>query len=96
MALLQVIYGKGHPWRILVVCILLNRAQGKQARPVLDKFFYHWPGPRAVQKACVEGISRCGRYAQEAYDMLVLGKRWHWPEDPKLRRHMELLESWPI
>ena len=39
----------------------------------------------------VTGYSGCGVYAQEAYDMLVLGRRWRWPKDPVLRRRMEEL-----
>lgn len=45
MALLQEEFGQNHPWRVLVVCILLNRTQGAQARPVLEEFLRRWPTP---------------------------------------------------
>lgn len=128
MVLLQEEFGRNNPWRILVICILLNRTQGQQARPVLKEFFYRWPGPRALAGADIEDIEKviaplglikragylkkmtaqylvkrpdldvtgyagCGLYAQEAYDMLILGRRWRWPMDIKLCERMREMLS---
>jgi methyl-CpG-binding domain protein 4 len=38
--------GRPHaPWRVLVVCILLNMTHGRQVRPMIDRFFDHCTGP---------------------------------------------------
>lgn len=36
------------PWRILVVCMLLNKTHGRQVRPMIDEFFAKWPDPQTV------------------------------------------------
>lgn len=38
-------------WRILVVCQLLNRTNGNQVRPMIDRFFLRWPSPTALLMA---------------------------------------------
>lgn len=48
--LLQEKYWNNDPWRILVICILLNRTQGKTAEPVIQAFFKRWPTAEAVEK----------------------------------------------
>lgn len=129
MYLLQEEFGQDSPWRILVVCILLNRTQGPQARPIVEEFFRRWPNPNAFyvmadpkdvsalvgklglakRASYLMDMTRqylfhnegdhviryagCGAYAQEAYDMLILGRRWRWPMDPVLKARMkELLD----
>lgn len=40
------------PWRLLAVCILLNRTNGmKQVKPMLADFFDNWPNPHALLNA---------------------------------------------
>lgn len=47
------------PWRLLVVCILLNRTDGmKQVKPVLADFFDEWPTPERFIDAPPEDIRR--------------------------------------
>jgi methyl-CpG-binding domain protein 4 len=41
--LLQEKYYNGDPWRVLVVCILLNRTTGRTADPILRTLFEAWP-----------------------------------------------------
>lgn len=36
------------PWKILVICILLNLTNHKQVEPILDQLFSKWPSPRAL------------------------------------------------
>lgn len=43
------------PWRILVVCALLNRTHGRQVRPMVEEFFERWPSPERVVKT-TEGM----------------------------------------
>lgn len=43
MQLLQEKYDNNDPWRILLICILLNRTQGKTAGPIIKRFFEQWP-----------------------------------------------------
>lgn len=45
------------PWRILVVCALLNRTHGRQVRPMIDKLFELCPSPTAmVERAKSEEV----------------------------------------
>lgn len=43
------------PWRILVVCALLNRTHGRQVRPMIGEFFERWPSPQRVMQS-VDGM----------------------------------------
>lgn len=49
--LLQEKYWNGDPWRILVICVLLNRTQGGTAEPVIKRFFELWPTAESVPAA---------------------------------------------
>lgn len=51
MTLLQVRAGGGDPWRIAVICILLNRTSWLQVEPVLPMLFGRWPSPGALSSA---------------------------------------------
>jgi methyl-CpG-binding domain protein 4 len=47
---LQAQYGSA-PWRVLVVCALLNLTSRDQVRPVLGELFDRWPHPEAMALA---------------------------------------------
>lgn len=44
---LQAPFGSS-PWRVLVVCALLNLTSRDQVRPILDELFGRWPHPEAM------------------------------------------------
>jgi methyl-CpG-binding domain protein 4 len=47
------------PWKLLAVCILLNRTNGvKQVKPMLADFFEAWPGPKAFLSAPVSDVKQ--------------------------------------
>jgi methyl-CpG-binding domain protein 4 len=48
--LLQLEY-RHEPWRLLVVCVLLNVTSARQAEPVARVLFRRWPDARAVAAA---------------------------------------------
>lgn len=37
---------KHYPWRVLVVCTLLNQTHGRGVRPMVDEFFSRTPNPQ--------------------------------------------------
>lgn len=44
--------GQSHyGWKTLVACILMNRATGDQARPVLKELLDRWPSPNELSRA---------------------------------------------
>lgn len=45
------------PWKLLVVCILLNRTQGVQVRRVLPLLFERYPSPRIMAKASASQLA---------------------------------------
>lgn len=34
-----------YPWRVMVVCMMLNQTHGRQVRPLFGRFFELWPRP---------------------------------------------------
>ena len=40
-----------YPWRVLVACVLLNRTQGSQVRPMVMGLFRCYPTPQALAAA---------------------------------------------
>lgn len=47
---------KHYPWRVLVVCTLLNRTHGRQIRPIVDELFRRCPNPIAMLDADITDI----------------------------------------
>lgn len=43
--------GPNVEWKMLVACILLNRATAKVARPIFDRILQRWPTPEAMADA---------------------------------------------
>ena len=41
-------FGQHYPWRVMVSCVLLNRTQRNQVRPILDKVWEMLPTPDAL------------------------------------------------
>lgn len=39
------------PWRVLVCCILLNRTNGREVRPMIESLFERYPTPEALNRA---------------------------------------------
>lgn len=45
----------GHyPWRVMIVCILLNQTHGRQVRPMIDEFWSLVPGPGEMLTMCAD------------------------------------------
>ena len=53
--LLQEKYWNNDPWRVLIICILLNRTQGRTAEPVISELFERWPTAPALADECTVG-----------------------------------------
>ncbi|CAA0808211.1 DNA glycosylase superfamily protein, partial [Striga hermonthica] len=49
------------PWRVLVICMLLNRTTGLQARKVLSDFFHLCPNAKTAVKVPTEDIEEVTR-----------------------------------
>lgn len=50
-----------YPWRVLVVCTLLNQTHGRGVRPMIDEFFKIVPTPDAmmhVEKEAIDHLLR--------------------------------------
>lgn len=54
---LQVYYADD-PWRVLVVCLMLNLTSRRQVGPVLDGFFDRWPSPERLCNGDPREIAR--------------------------------------
>ncbi len=54
------------PWKMLVLCIMLNQTSYKQVHPVKDEFFERWPTPqkaiRGNKKKMIEVLRPLGFY----------------------------------
>lgn len=48
---LQEEYGAGDPWRVLVICLLLNQTDGRMVARELPGFFRRFPDPHALAGA---------------------------------------------
>lgn len=51
MMLLQEKYWNRDPWRVLVICILLNKTQGKMVEAVVVELFKTWPTAKCLATA---------------------------------------------
>lgn len=86
---LQAPYGSS-PWRVLVVCALLNLTGRDQVRPMLDELFDRWPNP--------EAMARAGTDFEEFLQPLGLGEQ----RARRLRRMseeymgLEVLSGWHV
>ncbi|KAE8720621.1 Lysyl-tRNA synthetase isoform 1 [Hibiscus syriacus] len=69
------------PWRVLVICMLLNRTYGGQARKVLSEFFTLCPDAKTATEeylwnewTYVTELHGVGKYAADAYAIFCTGK----------------------
>lgn len=46
----------GEPWKVLVICSLLNKTSGKQAEPVIEALFNRYPDVRSLAAANVRDV----------------------------------------
>ena len=67
-------------WRILIVCILLNRTSGRTVKRVLPHLFDRWPTAERMSMAVVsdvaECIRMCGLQNRKATHLVVLSRRY--------------------
>lgn len=47
-----------YPWKVMVLCALLNRTGRKQVRPMFERLFEACPDPEAMLRADLEGLLR--------------------------------------
>lgn len=113
----------GDPWKVLAVCLLLNRATGTVARRYAWTMFARWPTPDRLANAGpslerllaplgftsqrprllremsaafargswdrIEDLPGCGRYAADAWAIVIERRRDVEPSDGHLRRYLE-------
>jgi methyl-CpG-binding domain protein 4 len=67
---------RGDPWRILLVCVLLNRTHGREARPALWRILDRWPTAEALSRAdpadLAAVIARLGFQNRRAATLIAL------------------------
>lgn len=67
-------------WKTLVACILMNRATGDQARPVLGKLLDRWPTPsdlsRAEEADVLEVVHPLGFQKARARNLIQMSDRF--------------------
>jgi methyl-CpG-binding domain protein 4 len=56
MELLQERFWQGDPWRVLVICILLNRTERHQVEKILPDLFKKWPTAKAMADTPLHAI----------------------------------------
>jgi methyl-CpG-binding domain protein 4 len=70
----------GHPWRLLVVCILCNRTKGRDAYPVALELFRRWPDPATMAQADpgeLEPLLRpLGLFRQRAAGLVKMSRQY--------------------
>jgi len=47
---------RSDPWRVLVVCLMLNQTSGVQVRRVFPEFFRRYPTPHALIEASIDDV----------------------------------------
>lgn len=72
---------RDRPFWLLVACVLMNRAGGHQAKPVLEEMMLFWPEPKHVAAAEVmcfldEIIRPCGFQHQRSRRIGRLAAQW--------------------
>jgi len=71
------------PWKLLVGCILLNRAHGRTALPAAQVLFKRWPTAEAMAQAeltQVEAVVRdCGFQRRRAHAIVEMSRAWSTP-----------------
>lgn len=45
-----------YPWRVLVTCVLLNKTNGRQVRPIFARLFEEYPTPDSIINAWRENL----------------------------------------
>lgn len=75
----------GHPWRLLVVCMLCNRSRGEAAWPVALDLFARWPEATDLADACPQEVAEIilplglqNRRARRLIDLSAAYSRTAW------------------
>jgi len=78
------------PWKILLICIMLNLTSHKQVRPLVTEFFRRYPNPDALIKAdsdkLISFIKPLGLYNRRANSMMKFSsayKNFKFGDNPK-------------
>lgn len=70
----------GDPWRIMVVCIMLNLTRGCQVKGVVDSFFTKYPTPDACAAAdmdeLIKVIKPLGLWKRRAISLVKFSNAW--------------------
>lgn len=81
------------PWKMMIVCILLNQTSRKQVEPLLDELFEKYPDAHAMAGAeafaLADTVRTCGLQQRRARNMIMFSVAW-W----KMEENADY-ESWP-
>lgn len=70
----------GDPWRIMIVCIMLNLTRGCQVKGVIDEFFKAYPTPEACATAhagpIIEIIKPLGLWQRRTSTLIRFSTAW--------------------
>ena len=91
--LIQERYAEEDPWRMLVVCQLLNMTQRSQVEPLLDELFSRWPDAHAMAGASLVELKKfirpLGNAQTKAARIVQMSFEW-WREETECDE-----EEWP-
>ena len=75
----QEIY-RDEPWKMLIICFMLNQTSYKQVDQVRDEFFEKFPGPlsllRAADEEVIKIIKPLGFYNRRCKQWKAFSKAW--------------------
>jgi len=85
---------KNQPWRVLVICMLLNRTRGKQMEEIAEELFKRWPTAdlmyEANQRELEEIVRPLGMWKARARHLKLMSARYS-TAPPRTRADVELL-----
>lgn len=88
---LQIIYGKGDPWKVVIVSICANQVRGERARPVIDVLLQQYPTPEAMIKADADHVAMILHSLgfQHRRAKMIIRFSSEWLENPRWRHRVD-------
>jgi len=83
---------RNQPWRVVVLCVLLNRTRGVHAEPVARELFSRWPTPEFMMEANLgelrDVLRPLGMHKARANHLRLLSARWAICGEPSSREDL--------
>ena len=68
------------PWRIMIVCIMLNLTRGRQVKDVINQFFEKYPTPQKCAEAHTDDLTEIvrslGMWQKRTMTLIKFSQEW--------------------